>query len=152
MQPLKTTVTPRAASTIGCAPLAERSMMLNLRCPRATHPSFHCPSPSGPRDRSAAVMVSTAPVSARPPSKRTSPLMPHMSVVTSAVAVGQIAGPVVERPYRLLGHVRDHVGKVAVDGEAAALPGRAGPVGTQIRQGPLDEREVAVAFQRRSYL
>src|SRR4051812_11364092 len=152
MQPLKATATPSASSAIGWAPLAERSMMLNLRCPRATHPSFHSPDPSGPRDWSAAVISATARMSARLPSKRASPLMPHMSATTFVVAARLDARPVVEGPHGLLGDVPEHAGKVAVDSEAPALPGGARPGRAQMRQGRLDETEVAVAFQRRAYL
>src|SRR3954454_5136667 len=54
-------------------------MMLNRRWPSATHPSSQPPEPSGPRHRRSAVIRPTAAVSAGTPSKRTSPLMPHMT-------------------------------------------------------------------------
>src|SRR5918995_9273 len=75
--PLKTTVSPRCGSTIGWAPLSERSMIDNRRCPTPTGPRAQSPSPSGPRWAWHAVIRSSAATSARSPSKRTSPASPH---------------------------------------------------------------------------
>src|ERR1700761_34024 len=82
MQPLNTKVSPRSASTIGCAPRADRSMIDSRRCPRATGPWATTPSASGPRDVIAPVIRLTAPTSAACPSQRISPQIPHMSTVS----------------------------------------------------------------------
>ncbi|GAB3178293.1 hypothetical protein GCM10027259_24600 [Micromonospora palomenae] len=44
-----------------------------------TQPSFHNPSPSGPRERIASVIRVTAPASGVAPSNLASPLIPHIS-------------------------------------------------------------------------
>src|SRR3954447_26554900 len=98
MQPLKTAVRPSSLSTIGWPPAADRSITESRRCPKATRPALHEPCPSGPRGTRASTMRSTAPVSAREPSKVISPERPHMRSHLAPAATGPRRGVAV--PWR----------------------------------------------------
>src|SRR6267154_1720220 len=52
MQPLKTMIRPRAASTIGWDAAGDKSMLESRRCSSATGPRAQMPEPSGPRGAS----------------------------------------------------------------------------------------------------
>src|SRR5947208_486570 len=82
MQPLKTTTRPRSLSTIGWAACSERSITLSRRCPRAAGPWAHIPALSGPRDACRPVILATASTSAARLSNRSSPLSPHICLVS----------------------------------------------------------------------
>src|SRR4051794_38548708 len=77
MQPFQQIVSPRSASTIGCAPASDRSMILRRRWPSATRPCDHTPAASGPRGAIASAIAETAATSGVRPSRRTSPAAPH---------------------------------------------------------------------------
>jgi hypothetical protein len=78
MQPLKAMVRPSAGSLIGCCARDDRSMMLSLRWPSAARSCWTRPCASGPRERIARVIRSTASIEAGASLNLISPLKPHM--------------------------------------------------------------------------
>src|SRR3954447_21745756 len=79
MMPLKTTVSPSASSTMGCAPRSERSMIESRRWASALPSWNHVPAPSGPRGASTSLMRASASRSGADP-RRSSPAIPHMAL------------------------------------------------------------------------
>src|SRR3954453_4176059 len=102
MQPLNTSASWCASSTMGWAAASERSITLSLRWARATHPPDQVPSPSGPRGASLSTIRSTVGRSAPRPSYRISPAMPHMVPPRPRTAV---AGGGQRYPRRVRAHL-----------------------------------------------
>ena len=102
---------PESPSTIGWAPASLRSRMASRRWAKTTSCplELHSPEPSGPRWRSAVLILSTAPVSLsrRAPSKTpaTAPAMPHIDLLPGPYGrerSGRLSPPPSSSPWRFL--------------------------------------------------